>query len=63
MKKISLSIAFLMIGVIAFAQQALFGGSQLVSPEIHPDNTVSISIPGDPSGQYRYFQTAGAQGS
>ena len=44
MKKISLSIAFLMIGVIAFAQQALFGGSQLVSPEIHPDNTVTFRL-------------------
>ncbi|MCF0174854.1 MAG: esterase, partial [Bacteroidales bacterium] len=44
MKKL-LSIAVsLLMGATAFAQQALWGGPQIVSPEIHPDNTVTIRL-------------------
>lgn len=42
-KYISLSIMAL-IAVCANAQQALWGGSQIVSPEIHPNNTVTFRL-------------------
>ena len=44
MKRLSLSLALLLIGVCAYAQQALWGGSQIVSPEIHPDKTVTFRV-------------------
>lgn len=34
----------LLLCVTAFAQQALWGGSQIVSPEIHEDNTVTFRL-------------------
>ena len=42
MKKIITLASAMLIGVSAFAQQALWGGSQIVSPEIHEDNTVTF---------------------
>ena len=44
MKKVSLTLVALLATTIAFAQQALFGGAGLVSPEIHPDNTVTFRV-------------------
>jgi len=37
------TFSFLM-NVVAFAQQALFGGQDIISPEIHPDNTVTFRL-------------------
>lgn len=34
----------LMASATSFAQQALFGNSNIVSPEIHPDNTVTFRV-------------------
>ena len=42
MKKTILLITFLLAGVSAFAQQALFGGSSAESPVINPDGTVTF---------------------
>lgn len=42
MKKLIFLSAILLISVTSFAQQALWGGQQIVSPEIHPDNTVTF---------------------
>lgn len=42
MKKLSFLAAFMLISVIAIAQQALWGGQNISSPEIHPDNTVTF---------------------
>ena len=42
MKKIILITATLLLGVSAFAQQALFGGPQVESPVINPDGTVTF---------------------
>lgn len=39
-RKIIAVAASLMLATSTFAQQALWGGSQLVSPEVNPDNTV-----------------------
>ena len=44
MKKVSLTLMALLATSFAFAQQALFGGASIVSPEIHPDNTVTFRI-------------------
>ncbi len=44
MKKVSLTLMALLATSFAFAQQALFGGAGVVSPEIHPDNTVTFRI-------------------
>ena len=44
MKKVSLTLMALLATSFAFAQQALFGGAGIVSPEIHPDNTVTFRI-------------------
>ncbi|MCD8312578.1 MAG: esterase [Bacteroidales bacterium] len=44
MKKISLIIAALLLSLAGHAQQALWGGSQIVSPEIHEDNTVTFRL-------------------
>lgn len=44
MKKIiTIALAFT-LSLGAFAQQALWGGSQIVSPEIHNDNTVTFRL-------------------
>lgn len=42
MKRILTLAAAMLIATAAFAQQSLFGGAQLVSPEVHPDNTVTF---------------------
>ena len=44
MKKVSLTLMALLATSFAFAQQALFGGAGVVSPEIHADNTVTFRI-------------------
>lgn len=42
MRKANLFILFLLIAVVSFAQQSLWGGQKIVSPEIHPDNRVTF---------------------
>ncbi len=42
MKKLTLIFASLLLGVSAFAQQALFGGPGVESPVINPDGTVTF---------------------
>ena len=42
MKKITLIAAAMLLGTAAFAQQALFGGPGVVSPEINADGTVTF---------------------
>jgi len=44
MRKISLLIVALTVGTCCYAQQALFGGNAIVSPEIHEDNTVTFRV-------------------
>lgn len=44
MNKYITLLAIAVAGLSASAQQALWGGSQLVSPEVHPDNTVTFRI-------------------
>lgn len=44
MKKIILSSIALALAAPAFSQQALFGGAQVKSPEINPDNTVTFRL-------------------
>ncbi|MCC8188800.1 MAG: esterase [Bacteroides sp.] len=44
MKKIFSVSALLLMCVVTFAQQALWGGAPVVSPEIHPDNTVTFRL-------------------
>lgn len=44
-KKITLLfISLMLISVTPFAQQALWGGSEIVSPEIYPDNKVTFRL-------------------
>lgn len=44
MKKVSTLAVLLFMCVTAFAQQALWGGSQIISPEIHDNNTVTFRL-------------------
>ena len=44
MKKLSFVLSLLLISVVSFAQQALFGSAAVVSPEIHDDNTVTFRL-------------------
>lgn len=44
MNKYITLLAMAVAGLSASAQQALWGGSQLMSPEVHPDNTVTFRI-------------------
>ena len=44
MKKILLLSVLLLVGVMTYAQQALWGGAPVVSPEIHDDNTVTFRL-------------------
>ena len=44
MKNALFTIIALLATTLSFAQQALFGGASIVSPEIHPDNTVTFRI-------------------
>jgi enterochelin esterase family protein len=43
-QKLTIVAAFLLFGVVSFAQQALFGGAQIVSPEVKADHTVTFRI-------------------
>jgi len=42
MKKILMTVAALLMTCGAFCQQALWGGQQIVSPQINPDNSVTF---------------------
>ncbi len=42
MKRLSFFVVFALISVATFAQQALWGTQNIISPEIHPDNTVTF---------------------
>ena len=44
MKKIIFTLAFVLLCAAAHAQQALWDASQIVSPEIHDDNTVTFRL-------------------
>ena len=44
MKKIVISVILLATCVVTFAQQALWGGQEIVSPEIHANNTVTFRL-------------------
>ena len=44
MKKYIILAAVAVASLFANAQQALWGGSQIVSPEIHPDKTVTFRM-------------------
>ena len=44
MKRLSILAVFMLISVITFAQQALWGSQNIISPEIHPDNTVTCLL-------------------
>jgi len=44
MRNLSVLIFCLLVYTTTFAQQALFGGQNIVSPEIHPDNTVTFRL-------------------
>ena len=44
MKRFFVLSAMLLAGTIAFAQQALWGGAPVVSPEINDDNTVTFRL-------------------
>ena len=42
MKRIMITLAAVLVAFAANAQQSLYGGGQIISPEIHPDNTVTF---------------------
>lgn len=42
MKKCLLLVSLLMLSFSSFSQQALWGGSEIISPEVNPDNTVTF---------------------
>jgi enterochelin esterase family protein len=42
MKKNLVLTAFVLLSISTYAQQALFGGQNIISPEIHADNTVTF---------------------
>ena len=44
MRILSVLTALLFVSVATFAQQALWGGPEVVSPEIHPDNKVTFRL-------------------
>jgi Enterochelin esterase and related enzymes len=44
MKRLTILAAGLLMCVMTFAQQALWGGTQVVSPEIHGNNTVTFRL-------------------
>lgn len=44
MKRFTMLAVALMVGAVTFAQQALWGGQAIVSPEIHEDNTVTFRM-------------------
>ena len=46
MKKLTLVAALAFAAGSAFAQQNLFGGAQVKSPEVNPDGTITIRFQG-----------------
>ncbi len=44
MKRLTILAAGLLMCIMTFAQQALWGGTQVVSPEIHDNNTVTFRL-------------------
>lgn len=44
MKRLTILALGMLIAATSFAQQALWGGSQIVSPEIHDDHTVTFRL-------------------
>jgi len=44
MKKIVITISSVLLCICSYAQQALFGGQDIISPEIHSDNTVTFRL-------------------
>ena len=44
MKKINFILALIIINISAFAQQALWGQQNIISPEIHENNTVTFRL-------------------
>lgn len=44
MRKLSILATLFLLCTSSFAQQALWGGSQIVSPDIHEDNTVTFRL-------------------
>ena len=46
MKKLTAFLMSALLGVSAFAQQALWGGAQIVSPQVNPDQTVTFRFSG-----------------
>ncbi len=44
MKRVSILTVFLTMSVLTFAQQSLWGGAPVVSPEIHDNNTVTFRL-------------------
>lgn len=44
MKHLSVLLISLLIATCSFAQQALWSGSQIISPEINPDNSVTFRL-------------------
>lgn len=44
MKRLTILALALIVAATTFAQQALWGGSQIVSPEIHDDHTVTFRL-------------------
>ncbi len=44
MKKINFILALIIINISAFAQQALWGQQNMISPEIHENNTVTFRL-------------------
>ena len=66
MKKSILIIVAVITGISAYAQQALWGGPQVVSPEINPDGTVTFrykapkAVKVEVTGEFLPPQKAGA---
>ena len=44
MKRLISFVALMLLGFSAMAQQALWGNTPVVSPEIHPDHTVTFRL-------------------
>ncbi|MCI1648066.1 MAG: alpha/beta hydrolase-fold protein [Bacteroides sp.] len=51
MKKLTTLFALLLVCATSFAQQALWGGSPIVSPEIHDNNTVTFRLKAPNAGK------------
>ena len=51
MKRALFITAAVFLCLPAFAQQALFGGQDIVSPKIHPDNKVTFRLQAPQAGK------------